>query len=201
MDFYTPSEIFISLLYSILFGICFGIVSVGVSIIVDCFESLINLPKHIIDVSFDLRKTITILKGEFEIHSLSSNIKTFVKDFVFVFTYGIAFSVLLYLTTDGEFRFYVFLISIASAYVSNKTLGKICEACLYKLLKIICSATIVSTAVILAPPFFVARRIYGILVLPICNKISGKIKINKRFHSFKKIIFKNRLAGRTNKKP
>ncbi len=160
---FSETEIIKSLIYSFIFGCALGVVKSGISVFLNCMEDIVKMPKDIFKVSYDLKLLPHIFKVLLKSQYSHKKTQQFVKDFIFVLLYGISFSILLYITLDGKFRFYILFISLAATLVFDRFLGRAIDKFLDKLLSILRAAITAIIAIFLSPFVFVFRRIYRLL--------------------------------------
>ncbi len=164
MNFFTSSEILISLLYSSVFGVIFGVFSMIISIAADCAESFLKIPSDIVKASSKLNKLPEIFKENLIITPAENAVKDFVKDFICVIFYGVSFSILLYITLDGKFRFYMLFFSLLAAYLFNMIIGRRLKKVLYCIFQILRSFSVVFFALVIFPFLVIFKKLSPVFI-------------------------------------
>lgn len=118
MNFYTSGEILLSLVYACIFGLMMGVANSALFVVIDLIQSILRLSGKVIEASSDIRKIKSFMSKKNKEPKYYGKAALFFKDFVYLITYGILFSVLLYVSVDGALRLYMLAASIGSTYVS-----------------------------------------------------------------------------------
>ena len=89
--------------------------------------------------------------------------------------FGVSFSLVTYVATDGVLRLFALALSCAAAYFTNKTLGRLFEGIVCKLFLWIYSVLLAVSSVIFYPIFKLAALIARI-ISPLIAKIRALLK-------------------------
>ena len=123
MLYFSFPELTRGVVSAIIFGFFFGILYSAVGVLCNCLENLFRLPKRVRELLLTRRSSFKDIWRFFSLAKCSGWICHFL-DFLFTAAYGTLFTVLLYLCSDGIFRFYIFFITVVVAVFVNKSLGK-----------------------------------------------------------------------------
>lgn len=114
------------------------------------------MPRRVFEVSSNFKALKSVFKECSEFHFSQNGIGLHICDFIYIAIYGITFSVLLFLATDGAVRFYILAFSILSQRVTFDALGKLLHKLLERIFRYINCIVVLTVSI----PLFLPIRIY-----------------------------------------
>lgn len=175
------NDIFISVCYSALFGIVMGILFVGLRVLIYTIDGFIRLPKIIYQTSDSYSKIKDTFANNRNFKYPKNKIKNFLFDFFYVVINGILFSLLLYVTADGVFRLYIFVIAFTLAHLFIKYLGNHTALVFEKAIMHIYSVIALFLSLLIFPLRKALRAISNYVIKILKNKKERKLcKITKK---------------------
>lgn len=164
------------------FGTIMGVFAIFLNVFLDIAESIFLLPRQVFVASSSLLLAKQVLKKQ--VRRDIGNGKRFIRDFVYTVVYGISFIFLLYIATDGVFRFYLLIVSLFVTAVFGKFAGKYFKAFISQILSSLTSVLVFSLAVIMLLVRKIIKMAYLSAVGIFCKTVK-KLKF-KKINSSKK---------------
>ena len=184
MDFFSWNETVKSLFLSIGFGVVFSILCSLISVVGMSSEGILTLFKRVPYYSTHIRELGGLLKSGVRLTAKKHTPAVIVCDFIKTVVFGIAFSIVLYTATDGIFRIYMLALSLGSAILVNRTLGRYVRAAEKKLIEIALTAVVFIISPILFPiaaPLWILLKKYCVPKVKIY--LEKTAKYSKKSHN------------------
>ncbi|MBE6537050.1 MAG: hypothetical protein E7673_03755 [Ruminococcaceae bacterium] len=196
MLYYNFADIILSMAYSVFWGALLCFLSLTIDTSASFIKGIIGIPSEVFLYSKDRKSVTSYLKSKRKFCKESGTKYTFLVDLIFCVIAGVLYSILFYVTADGEIRFYVFLLSFFAYKGFKKTVGKWIRSGInfvfHIILKLLCSIFVIiafSLRVVLRKLLFcvseIPKRFYSSLAFKISK--TGEKKRKKSVNSLKKL--------------